>query len=425
MNQALSNRNNRTAFTLVEMLVSVAVLILIMTFIAQMMNSTTLSTTLSGKQVDTDSEARLVFDRMAVDFGRMSRRTDVDFLFSKQPEGTTLYTSEGPGGSTSGTSATMYFYSEAPAFAASSTSGSNYNSTVALIGYALNTTGSAAIGVPPYSLQRLSKGLTLDSLSTQDSNNGETDAMLFLTSTGQGGLPLAASSLAGAESAVIGSEETNYQPSDMTDYDVLSPEVLRMDYCFQVKDLTNPNSPGTVYSHFPIAYFQPSVATNITSVLDTPPPQGPVNGQLHPAVGDRYYDTQANRAYVCTSLVSTIVSGSPQTIPIWTPNGMADVDAIVVSIAILDQATRKPLQASPNYVSYLSTVSNALLTPTEGALNPKSSSGSSDTPPQLMADLWQTEVNTLIPNLQSTNPMLATAVAQLHVYQRFFYLNNN
>jgi type II secretory pathway component PulJ len=423
MNQAFSNRNSRIAFTLVEMLVSVAVLILIMTFIAQMMNSTTLSTTLSGKQVDTDAEARLVLDRMAVDFGRMSRRSDVDFLFSKQPEPITLHTSSSSDGGTSGTSASMFFYSEAPAYAASSTSGSNYNSTVALIGYYLNTTGSAEIGVPAYSLQRLSKGLTLNALSSQGSSDGSTDAMLFLTSTGQGGLPLAASSLGGAESAVIGTSESNYQPSDMSDYDVLSPEVLRMDFCFQVKDLSNPNAPGTVYSNFPIAYFQ-SGAANITTIADVPPSQQPLNGQLHPVVGDRYYDTDANRGYVCTSLISTTTTAGTQTLPIWTPNGLADVDAIVVGIAILDQNTRRPLQASPNYLSYLGQLSSALLTPTDAALNPKSSNNP-DRPPQLMADLWQTELNKMLPGLQSSNPLLATAVAQLHVYQRFFYLNNN
>jgi uncharacterized protein (TIGR02599 family) len=131
MNQPFAK--NRTAFTLVEMLVSVAVLVLLMTFVAQMMNSTMLSTTLSGKHVDTDGEARLVFDRMAVDFGRMFRRNDVDYIFSKQPDPNNPNSL----GATSGSSDEMFFYSEAPAYFAAPISGTNYNSSVALTGYSL------------------------------------------------------------------------------------------------------------------------------------------------------------------------------------------------------------------------------------------------------------------------------------------------
>ena len=53
---AHSSGKSAAAFTLVEMLVSVAVLILIMVFVSQMMNSTLLSTTASGKHEDADGQ---------------------------------------------------------------------------------------------------------------------------------------------------------------------------------------------------------------------------------------------------------------------------------------------------------------------------------------------------------------------------------
>lgn len=87
------------AFTLVELLVSLAVLSLIIILVGELINSAALSTTLSGKQINTDSQARMLFDRMAIDFSHMPPNTDVDFIFSKQTG-----------------SDKMFFYSEAPGY---------------------------------------------------------------------------------------------------------------------------------------------------------------------------------------------------------------------------------------------------------------------------------------------------------------------
>jgi prepilin-type N-terminal cleavage/methylation domain-containing protein len=407
-----------SGFTLVEMLVSVTVLVLIMAFIAQMMNSATISTTLSGKHVDSDAEARLVFDRMSADFARMSHRTDVDFIFAKQPYYQQMETSGGLSGETSGTDCRMFFYSESPAYPAA-VSGTD-SSSVALIGYTVNTTGTSY--TPAYSLQRLSKGLTLNTQINQSSggSGNETSSMLFLTATGQGGLPLTPTGLLNSESAVIGVYPD--PPSDVSDYDLLSPEVFRMDFAYEVKDLSNPIAPTTAYSNYPCAFFVKG-ATNIETINNYAPPQTAVFG-AHPAVGDRWYDTNTNRAYRCTNLISNTTStGGTQTIPIWTPNGMADVNAIVVTIAILDQRTRKLL---PND-TILSTIASAFLAPTEAGLNPKLQSGGTSTQPQLTADLWQSELNTLLTqNTSASNAQIpASVLGQVRIYQRFFNLNNN
>src|SRR5260370_16367631 len=67
------------AFTLIELLISLAVTALIILMVAQLMNSATAVTRTGNKHIDTDTQARAVLDRMAMDFGRMLKRTDVDY----------------------------------------------------------------------------------------------------------------------------------------------------------------------------------------------------------------------------------------------------------------------------------------------------------------------------------------------------------
>src|SRR5437879_1770459 len=94
-----SRFQSAAGFTLVEMLVSTAVLVLLILVVTQLVNSTALTATGSRKHTDADGQARMIFDRMANDFGRMVIRKDVDYLFTKQA---------GNDG--------MVFYSEAPAY---------------------------------------------------------------------------------------------------------------------------------------------------------------------------------------------------------------------------------------------------------------------------------------------------------------------
>src|SRR5581483_9053711 len=158
-----------SAFTLVELLVSMAVLTLLFVVMSQLVNSTTIVSTSSRKQLDADSEARVVFDRMLLDFERMIKRKDVDFLFSKQS-----------GGGNSGSNDKFFFYSEAPAYAPSSLS---FKSPVALIGYRVNSS---------YQLERLGKMLTW---STTGSNPG---SVVFLTFPPGSTTPIPGSTLAGS-----------------------------------------------------------------------------------------------------------------------------------------------------------------------------------------------------------------------------------
>src|SRR5439155_18006572 len=74
-------------FTLAELLVSVGVLALLVFLGAQLLNSAATVTSLDQKQMDADSEARQLLDRMAVDFAQMVKRFDVDYYVKSSGTG--------------------------------------------------------------------------------------------------------------------------------------------------------------------------------------------------------------------------------------------------------------------------------------------------------------------------------------------------
>jgi hypothetical protein len=71
-------------FTLVELLVSTLVVTLIAVVAAQLMNHASALTRAGQKYVSTDTQARVVLDRMGLDFAQMLKRTDIDY-FLKGP----------------------------------------------------------------------------------------------------------------------------------------------------------------------------------------------------------------------------------------------------------------------------------------------------------------------------------------------------
>ena len=75
------------------------VLTLLIVAVGQIVRGTTAVTTGNRQRLDADEQARLVFDRMGLDFSRMLKRQDVDYLLSR---------SRG--------NDTFFFYTEAPAY---------------------------------------------------------------------------------------------------------------------------------------------------------------------------------------------------------------------------------------------------------------------------------------------------------------------
>src|SRR5437773_4069248 len=108
-------RGRSCGFTLAEMLVSIAVLALVVVFVAQLVNSAATISTLGHKRMDADSQARQFFDRMAVDFDQMLTRNDVSY-FLKAGDGVATNMT---GSASTGINDRMAFFSAGPGYLAS------------------------------------------------------------------------------------------------------------------------------------------------------------------------------------------------------------------------------------------------------------------------------------------------------------------
>src|SRR6266540_2646950 len=137
------------AFTLAELLVSVGVLVLLTLLATQLLNSAATITTLGHKQIDADSQARELFDRMAIDFAQMVKRSDVDY-YLKAP----ATASDCAGCSTQAGNDQIAFYSTVPGYYPSGSVGSQ-QSPVSIIGYRMNVSGTTLSN----KMERLGAGL--------------------------------------------------------------------------------------------------------------------------------------------------------------------------------------------------------------------------------------------------------------------------
>src|SRR6266403_3576741 len=157
-NDALRTTNTTAkqtgGFTLAELAVSVGVLALLVFLATQLFKSAATITTLGHKQMDADSQARQLLDRMAVDFAQMVKRSDVDF-FGK---GTTAPNSVG---SAMTGNDRIAFYSGVPGYYPSTGS----QSPVSLVAYRVNSTSTSS----SYNkMERMGKGLVWSGVSSTD-----------------------------------------------------------------------------------------------------------------------------------------------------------------------------------------------------------------------------------------------------------------
>jgi hypothetical protein len=188
------------AFTLAELLVTVAVLVLLVLLFTQLLNSAATITTLGHKQMDADAQARQLLDRMAIDFAQMVKRNDVDF-FAK---GTLAPKSVG--GTMTGNDQ-IAFYSAVPGYYPSTGS----QSPVSLVAYRVNSlSGATAFN----KLERLGKGLVWNGVSATNK------PVVFM--------PLTISATwAAATSSSLADPDGNYE--------LIGPQVFRFEYCFLLK----------------------------------------------------------------------------------------------------------------------------------------------------------------------------------------------
>jgi hypothetical protein len=184
------------AFTLAELLVSMGVLVLLVLLFTQLLNSAASIITLGHKQMDTDSQARQLLDRMSIDFAQLVKRSDVDF-FAK---GTLAPNSVG--GTMAGNDR-IAFYSAVPGYYPPST---GYESPLSLVAYRINSDSSSSSN---NRLERMGKGLLWNAATSSPS------PIVFM--------PLTISATWAAATSSSASDP---------DYEVTGPQVFRFEYCY-------------------------------------------------------------------------------------------------------------------------------------------------------------------------------------------------
>jgi hypothetical protein len=201
-------------FTLAELVISIAVLVLLVLLFTQLLNSAATTTTLGNKRMDADSQARQLLDRMASDFDQMLKRTDISYFVKTLRNPQTAATQGGnPNDQIAFFSAVPGYYSQA-----------GYNSNASLVAYRLNADSSS----PSYNkLERMGKGLALNGAYPNSIPLLFLDSTTNPTTTIQGVWPAAISST-GIDS----------------DYETAGPQVFRFEYYYL---LSGSPSVGTAY----------------------------------------------------------------------------------------------------------------------------------------------------------------------------------
>ena len=214
-------------FTLAELVVTVGVLVLLVFLATQLFNSAATITTLGHKQMDADSQARQLLDRMAIDFAQMVKRSDVDYYVKSYPPaggiGPIPRTVQQPGNDQ------IAFYSGVPGYyPALPTPMPNSNSPVSLVAYRVNSSSTSS----SYNkMERLGKGLVWNAVSTADI------PVVFMPIPVASPLPIA--ELPPSPTPTPSPSPAWPQAGNMTTdaaYEVAGPQVFRFEYYYLLKN---------------------------------------------------------------------------------------------------------------------------------------------------------------------------------------------
>ncbi|HWY40457.1 MAG TPA: hypothetical protein VNX27_06650 [Chthoniobacterales bacterium] len=185
-------RRSGDAFTIVELLVSAAVLVILVLLIGRMFSSVSAVTTSGNKRMDAQAQLRPLFERLAVDFSQMLKRSDVDY-YLKSPAITQTGNDQ------------VAFYSAVAGYYPSSGS----QSPISVVGYRINSSsGSTSFN----KFERMSKGLVWNGVSLGDT------PIVFLPLTISATWP----------SATNGNSDP--------DYELIAPYVFRFEYYYLLKN---------------------------------------------------------------------------------------------------------------------------------------------------------------------------------------------
>ena len=293
-------RPGAAAFTLAELLVTTGVLVLLVFLGSQLLNSTATVTALGHKQMDTDAQARQLLDRMAIDFAQMVKRSDVDYYVksSATPPPAGVRNLLQPGNDT------IAFYSTVPGYYPPSGS----QSPVSLVAYRVYNPSPAPSPCGDCNkLQRMGKGLVWNAVSVADT------PIVFMP------IPIASPIPLGELPSPTPNPTSSPawpQAGNMTTdaaYELVGSQVFRFEYYYLVQ--------GQV------------PAGAVPSPAPSPSP---------PILSDIPWDT---RLCFCPPSPTPTATPTPTITPPavcchTAPEGMQDVVAVVVDIAVIDPKTR-------------------------------------------------------------------------------------
>ena len=281
-------------FTLAELVVTVGVLVLLVFLATQLLNSAATVTKLGQKQMDADSQARQLLDRMAVDFAQMVKRSDVDY-YVKSSAASPLRRALQPGNDQ------IAFYSAVPGYYLTP----SFQSPLSVVAYRVNSNSASS----SYNkLERMGKGLLWNAATPSPA------PVVFMP------IPLAALLPIGelpsptpSPTSTPAWPEAASSTTAWTDSEVIGPQVFRFEYYYLV---------GGKYAMGAVPAPTP-----------TPAP---------PALSDIPWDT---RICSCPPSPTPTATPTPAITPPavcchTAPEGMQDVVAVVVDIAVIDPKSR-------------------------------------------------------------------------------------
>jgi prepilin-type N-terminal cleavage/methylation domain-containing protein len=188
-------------FTLAEVLVSVAVLTLLVLFLSRLFTSAASLTATGTKHIDSDLEARQLFDRMGADFTQMMKRQDVDYYVKSNVD-------------TESGNDRIAFFSHIPGYCP----GNHSWSRTSLIAYRVNSDRNS----PSFNkMERMGKGLLWN-----DDSSGYSPILFGLTT-------------------IVSNWPSSIDSSSPDqDYETIAPQTFRFEYCYFLKDGTVGVIPG-------------------------------------------------------------------------------------------------------------------------------------------------------------------------------------
>ena len=212
-------------FTLSELLVAVFVLVIIVFIVAQLMTSAAAITRTGHKHIDTDTQARAVFDRMALDFAQMLKRTDIDYYLKQRQNYNGHGNGHGWGQGHNGDQGSdqFAFFSQVPGYYPSD-SAPRQQSPISLVAYRVNENSSKLAYAK---LERMAKGLLWNAVDTTTNQNFATYPIVFFPQTIAG---------IGRPWAPAINNDNNANNSDSPDYEVIGPGVFRFEYYYLLKN---------------------------------------------------------------------------------------------------------------------------------------------------------------------------------------------